>query len=212
MKAAAVLSAFALLALGAAQAQSDSRRADPPGEETPETAKLIDEAAARMGTREELEKTLRDPKYMAAHAYPRFREAVERNAPVGKLEYAGPSEPGEPLTVRLELKDPAEKPLANVGRGLGRCPPRGRSRPPAVSFALSGVQVLCGSSTATSAGRALRCGDHTVGHVVPWVAVEVWVAHDSSARRHVEMGGQASCRQRTVTRRATAASAKRGSV
>lgn len=114
MKAAALWATFALLAVGAVLAEDATQWADPPGEETADMARLIDEAEARMGTRAELERTLRDPRYMAVHPYPRFRAAVERHAPIGKLEYAGPPEPGEPMTVRLELRDRAAKPPVDV--------------------------------------------------------------------------------------------------
>jgi len=114
MKTAVVISVLVLLALDGVSAEQDSKWAQPPGEESSDVAKLIDEAAAGMGTREGLEKALRDPRYMPLHPYPRFREAVERNAPVGQLEYAGPPEPGEPLTVRLKLTDGGGKPLEGV--------------------------------------------------------------------------------------------------
>lgn len=88
--------------------------AQPPGKETPDVAQLIDEAAAKMKTREQLEAVLADAKYMPLHPYPRFRRAVERNAPVGGIEYAGPAEPGERMTVRLRLTDAAGEPVEGV--------------------------------------------------------------------------------------------------
>ena len=86
--------------------------AQPPGKESADVAKLIDEAAAKMATREQLESVLADAKYMPLHPYPRFRKAVESHAPVGRLEYAGPAEPGERMTVRLRLTNAKGEPIS----------------------------------------------------------------------------------------------------
>ena len=112
MKAALVIALLLLCAIDVAR--PSDQWAEPPGSETPEAKKLIDEAAAKMTTREQLEAVLADAKYMPLHPYARFREAVERNAPVGRIEYVGPQEPGEHMTVRLRLTDAAGKPAAGV--------------------------------------------------------------------------------------------------
>jgi len=104
---------IAILALFSADAaRSSDQWAQPPGQESAEVAKLIDEAAAKMATREQLESVLAEAKYMPLHPYPRFRKAVENHAPVGRLEYAGPEEPGERMTVRLRLTGAKGEPFA----------------------------------------------------------------------------------------------------
>ena len=95
-------------------AAASDQWAPPPGSESAEVEKLIDEAAAKMASPGQLESVLADPRYMPLHPYPRFRKTVENNAPVGKIEYVGPQEPGERMTVRLRLTDAAGKPRAGV--------------------------------------------------------------------------------------------------
>ena len=112
MKSVVWTAAFLLLWLAIDNASAADQWAQPPGKETPDVAQLIDEAAAKMKTREQLEAVLADAKYMPLHPYPRFRNAVERNAPVGGIEYVGPAEPGERMTVRLRLTDAAGEPVA----------------------------------------------------------------------------------------------------
>jgi protocatechuate 3,4-dioxygenase beta subunit len=108
-----VLLVLPLLAGAAAPAEL-APWADPPGAETPEMAKLIDEAAAHMKDAAELGATLVDPRFMAAHPYPRFRDAVKRHAPVGRLTYAAAPEPGEPVTIRMHLEDADGRPATGV--------------------------------------------------------------------------------------------------
>ena len=106
---------IAILALFSADAaRSSDQWAQPPGQESAEVAKLIDEAAAKMATREQLESVLAEAKYMPLHPYPRFRKAVENHAPVGRLEYVGAQEPGERMTVRLRLTDAAGEPVVSA--------------------------------------------------------------------------------------------------
>jgi len=77
-----------------------------PGEETEAIRALIDSAQKALAGGKSVSAVLSDPRFDDAHPYPRFRELIRKNAPVGDVTLISAREPGEPMTLTLQLDKP----------------------------------------------------------------------------------------------------------
>lgn len=118
MRICAAVAACAMTAMLLAQTRpvdDEPRFTDPPGDETTQIRALIDEAAVLVSdSRIDVSALLCDEKYMPAHEWPRFRQLVYEQAPVGSVRIAPADEPGERLQVRCLVRDQAAQPVRNA--------------------------------------------------------------------------------------------------
>ena len=102
------------LALVALQAQDIPKWAEPPGDETPQIAKLIDQAKAELAGGASTSKVLCDPKYRESHPYQRFREAIKNAAGTAPITLVADDEPGEKAVVKIQVTDSEGAPAQNA--------------------------------------------------------------------------------------------------
>jgi protocatechuate 3,4-dioxygenase beta subunit len=76
-----------------------TRFTPPPGDETGEAKRLIDQAQAGLQSRKSTTDIMIDPVYLAVHQFPRFRALIRELAQSAKATIVTPTEPGVPLTV-----------------------------------------------------------------------------------------------------------------
>jgi protocatechuate 3,4-dioxygenase beta subunit len=72
---------------------------------------LIDQAQAAFKAGRTTTEVLTDGAFMPARAWPRFRELIRENAPVGAVTLVPASEPGELLHVLGTVRDPQGRPV-----------------------------------------------------------------------------------------------------
>lgn len=101
----ALLLAFVFSGSACGQAGPDDRITPPPGTETSEVARLIDQAKEAFGGGKSTSDILADKTYLPVHAYPRFRELIRQHAKAGTLRLTTAEEAGEPLHVKGVVKD-----------------------------------------------------------------------------------------------------------
>lgn len=106
------VSARAFLARVSGQAPlADIKFTPPPGEETAEVSRIINQAKAALETGRTVTEVLMDGSFMPVHAWPRFRALIREHAPVGEVTLVPASEPGTLLHVSGTVRDANGQPL-----------------------------------------------------------------------------------------------------
>jgi protocatechuate 3,4-dioxygenase beta subunit len=93
---------------------STQKFTQPPGEETEQIKTLIAKAEARLRSGTSTTDILRDPAYLPAHEWPRFRTLIRRHATTSRLVIVCPGEEGDPLMVTGKVIDRAGNALAGA--------------------------------------------------------------------------------------------------
>lgn len=101
-----------ILAQTPTSSTSEPKFTPPPGEETLEVKKLIDQAQVALeGGKARSAKLLTDPAYLPAHEWPRFRKLIRQYAKDSQAIIVTPQEPGEPLVVSGTIRNKQGEPI-----------------------------------------------------------------------------------------------------
>jgi hypothetical protein len=95
-------------------AEKPHRFTAPPGKETEETKRLIDQAQAELKSGKSASDVLIDPVFMAVHPWPRFRKLISEFARSPEARIVAANEPGIRLVVTGRVVDAKGQPLAGA--------------------------------------------------------------------------------------------------
>src|SRR5262245_39751262 len=93
---------------------TDDRVTQPPGVETSELARVIDQARSSLETGKSVSDILTDKVDLPVHAWPRFRELIRQHAATGTLRLTTADEPGEALSVEGTVRNARGEPVAGA--------------------------------------------------------------------------------------------------
>src|SRR5262249_44681035 len=96
---------------GAAQ---DTRFTPPPGQESAEVKRSIDQAETRLRAGHSASDLLMDPTFLAAHQWPRFRELIRQATASSRVTIIPPTEPGMRLTIAGRVLDRNGQPVRSA--------------------------------------------------------------------------------------------------
>jgi protocatechuate 3,4-dioxygenase beta subunit len=102
------------LAMAACQSGADDRVTAPPGRETAEVARAIDQAKVALAAGKPVSDVLTDPANQSLRAWPRFRELIRQHATTGELRLTTTNEPGEALHVKGVVRHANGEPVADA--------------------------------------------------------------------------------------------------
>jgi protocatechuate 3,4-dioxygenase beta subunit len=94
-----------------AEAANQTRFTQPPGEETDEVKRLIDQAKVHLEAGKSTTEILTDVAYLPTHEYPRFRRLIRDSAQSSQATIVTPKEPGSPLVASGRVIGDNGKPL-----------------------------------------------------------------------------------------------------
>jgi protocatechuate 3,4-dioxygenase beta subunit len=109
-----LLGLLLLTSVGVARQSTDDRVTAAPGKETPETARLIDQAKAALSAGKSTSEILTDKAYLPVHAWPRFRDLIRQQATTGLLRVTVADEPGTPLQVQGVVRNGRGEPVPDA--------------------------------------------------------------------------------------------------
>jgi protocatechuate 3,4-dioxygenase beta subunit/tetratricopeptide (TPR) repeat protein len=92
-------------------ADEQSRFTPPPGEETDEAKRLIDQAQMRLKSGKSTTDIFTDPAYLGVHQWPRFRNLLRDFAQSSQATIVTPAEPGVPMVVTGRVIDLSGRPV-----------------------------------------------------------------------------------------------------
>jgi protocatechuate 3,4-dioxygenase beta subunit len=91
--------------------QHAERFTPPPGTESDEAERLIDQAERALKSGKSTTAILMDPTFVAVHAYPRFRKFISQFANLSETTIVTPDEPGVPMIVTAQVADQSGRPV-----------------------------------------------------------------------------------------------------
>jgi protocatechuate 3,4-dioxygenase beta subunit len=94
-----MLALLSVIAAGRSGVAQDTKFTPPPGQESADVKRSIDQAEATLRVGKSASDILTDPAFLVAHEWPRFRELIRRAAQSSQVTITSPNEPGTPLRV-----------------------------------------------------------------------------------------------------------------
>ena len=114
MPRASILALLGLVVAARSGADQDTRFTPPPGQEPAGISRLIDQAQTALRAGHSASDLLRDPTFLGAHEWPRFRDLIRRVAASSRVTIIVPHELGMRLTIVGRVLDRDGQPVRSA--------------------------------------------------------------------------------------------------